>query len=257
MLQVSDNGSVRIIALDRPEVRNALNVALLRQLRLALREALDAAVRCLAVTGVGKSFSAGADIAEWSEADEQDAIDGHPWMEECHGLIAELAEFPKPTIAWLNGAAVGAGLDLALACDFRFAADSAKFQCAYTRMGYSPDGGGTWLLPRLIGLDQAKRFVYTGEFWSAAEARARGLISEVHAADRLGAAVQDFAAKLADGPTVAIGQAKQLMQAAAGRPLREQLASELKAGEICAASEDAKEAMTAADERRPPVFKGR
>jgi 2-(1,2-epoxy-1,2-dihydrophenyl)acetyl-CoA isomerase len=124
-------------------------------------------------------------------------------------------------------------------------------------MGYSPDGGGTWLLPRLIGLDQAKRFVYTGEFWSAAEARARGLITEVHAAEQLGEAVQDFAAKLAVGPTVALGQAKQLMQAAAGRTLREQLVMERKAGEICAASDDAKEAMTAAVERRPPAFTGR
>ena len=247
---------MRTITLDRPDVRNALNLALLRSLRAALRDAQDRTVRCLVITGNGKSFSAGADIAEWSTSDDGDDGEVPPWMTECHGLIAELAEFSKPTIAWLNGAAVGAGLDLALACDFRFAADTAKFQCAYTRMGYSPDAGGTWLLPRLIGLDQAKRFVYTGEAWSAAEAQARGLITEMHAADRLAEAVRDFAAKLAAGPTVAMAQAKRLMQTAAARPLRDQLAEELAAGQICAASDDAKEAMAAAVERRAPLFRG-
>lgn len=257
MLQIEDRGAVRYLRLDRPEVRNALDLALLRALRVALGQARAEAVRCLVITGNGKSFCAGADVAEWAEADAQGDAKDHPWMAECHGLIAELAEFPAPTVAWLNGAAVGAGLDLALACDFRLAADTAKFQCAYTRMAYSPDAGGTWLMPRLIGLDQAKRFVFTGEFWSAVEALSRGLITEAHSLEQLAAAVDGFAARLAAGPTVALSQAKRLMQDASRRTLREQLAAELAAGKICADSADAKEAMAAAVERRTPSFRGR
>ncbi|MGH8631836.1 MAG: enoyl-CoA hydratase/isomerase family protein, partial [Burkholderiales bacterium] len=147
-------------------------------------------------------------------------------------------------------------LDLALACDFRFAADTARFQCAYTRMGYAPDAGGTWRLPRLVGLEAAKRFAFTAEFWSATEALARGLVTEVHPAAGLTAAAVAFASRLAAGPTVAIAQAKRLMDGAATRNLVEQLALERRAAEICAQSADAREALVAASERRDPAFKG-
>src|SRR5262245_43798390 len=180
VIRISDDGAVRTLTLDRPDQRNALNVPTIRALRVALGEAETAAVRCLVLTGAGKAFCAGADIAEWAEAEARGELATFPWTSEMHGLVAAVAEFPRPTIALLNGAAVGAGLDLALACDFRFAADTARFQCAYTRMGYAPDAGGSWLLPRIIGLEQAKRFAFTGEFWSAPEALVRGLVTEVH-----------------------------------------------------------------------------
>src|SRR5262245_7883588 len=204
MIKVTDSGQVRTLTLDRPEVRNALDLPSLKALRAALAAAATDGVRCLVVTGSGKAFCAGADIAEWAEAEARGELATYGWTEQAHALIAELAEFPAPTIALLNGAAAGAGLDLALACDFRFAAESARFACAYTRMGYSPDAGGTWLLPRLLGMEQAKRFVYTGEFWSAAEALSRGLVSEVHPAENLSEAAYAFAARLAAGPTVAL-----------------------------------------------------
>ncbi|WP_425449928.1 enoyl-CoA hydratase/isomerase family protein [Virgifigura deserti] len=256
MIRISDDGAVRTIILDRPEVRNALNLEMLRALRAALRAADTAAVRCLVLTGSGKAFCAGADIAEWADAEARGELATYPWTDEMHALIAELAAFPKPSLVLLNGAAAGAGLDLALACDFRFAAETARFVCAYTRMGYNPDAGGTWFLPRLIGLEAAKRFAFTGEFWSASEALARGLVTEVHAAEALEPAGRSFAAQLAAGPTVALMQTKRLMAEAGNRGLPDQLAEERRAADICGASADAKEALAAAVERREPNFKG-
>ena len=257
MLQQSDNGALRILTLDRPDQRNALNLPLLKALRAALAAAAaEGRVRALILTGAGKGFCAGADIAEWAEAEAAGRLESYGWTEESHGLVDELFDFPKPSVALLNGAAVGAGLDLALACDFRFASDAARFSCAYTKMAYPPDAGGSWFLPRLIGLAAAKRFVYTGEFWSAAEAKKAGLLSEIHPAETLRAATIDFAMHLAAGPTVAIGEAKRLLQAAATRDLRAHLAAEHDAGLRCGRSEDAREALAAAVARREPVFKG-
>ncbi len=257
MLQQSNDGALRLLTLDRPEQRNALNLPLLKALRAALATAArDPSIRALILTGVGKGFCAGADIAEWAEAEAAGRLETYGWTEESHALVGELFDFPKPTVALLNGAAVGAGLDLALACDFRFAGDTARFSCAYTKMAYPPDAGGSWLLPRLIGLAAAKRFVYTGEFWSAAEAKAAGLVSEIHPAETLRRATIGFAQRLAAGPTVAITEAKRLLQSAATRDLRTQLAAEHEAGLRCGRSADAREALAAAVARREPVFKG-
>jgi 2-(1,2-epoxy-1,2-dihydrophenyl)acetyl-CoA isomerase len=257
MLSVDDRENVRYLTLDRPDVRNALNLALIVALRAAMRGAKTDKVRGLVITGAGKAFSAGGDVAEWAEVEARGEGATFPWVEEMHGLILDVAGFPAPTIAWINGAAVGAGLDLALACDFRLAAGNARFQCAYTRMAICPDAGGTWLLPRLIGLEQAKRFVFTGEFWSAAEALARGLVTEVHGADELAEACRSFAERLATGPSVAIAETKRLMETAVARDLRAQLAAEKAASERCYLTEDFKEAMAAAAEKRAPVFRGR
>jgi 2-(1,2-epoxy-1,2-dihydrophenyl)acetyl-CoA isomerase len=257
MLKVEDRSGVRTVTLDRPDVRNALNLALIRATREALRNAALDDVRCLVITGSGKAFCAGGDVVEWAEVETRGDSATFPWVDEMHGLILDVAGFPAPTIAWLNGAAVGAGLDMALACDFRVAADSARFQCAYTRMAICPDAGGSWLLPRIIGLEQAKRFAFTAEFWSAAEALARGLVTEVHPAEALGEACRAFAERLAGGPTVAIRETKRLMEHAATGDLRAQLAEERAASERCYATADFREAMAAATEKRAPVFQGR
>ncbi len=257
MLTITDDRAIRTLTLNRPEVRNALNMGLLQALRAALAEAGRDGVRCLVLTGAGKGFCAGADVAEWAASESEGPRDDYDWVGEAQALILNVAALPVPTVALLNGAAAGAGLDLALACDFRFAADTARFVCAYTRMGYNPDAGGTWLLPRLIGLEAAKRLAFTGEIWSAGEALARGLVSEVHPADQLADAAYSFARRLAAGPTVAQIETKRLMDAASGRTLAEQLGEERLAGERCGRSEDAAEAMAAAVARRDPVFKGR
>lgn len=254
----ADEGAVRTLTLNRPESRNALDLALLRELRAQLRIACAAEgqpVRCLVLTGAGRAFCAGADVKEWAEQGPQE--EPSPWVAEAHALVLELADSPLPTVAVLNGSAVGAGLDLALACDFRLAAADARFACAYTWMAYPPDVGGTWLLPRLVGLEQAKRFVYTGEFWDAETALRRGLVTQVVSPERLRTAAAELAQLLASGPTVAIGHAKRLLAGSELRTLAEQLEQERLAGEACALTEDHREALAAAAEKREPVFVGR
>lgn len=257
-IERSDDGAVRILTLNRPDARNALNISVIRLLRHELGVARqDDAVRCLVLAGAGKGFCAGADVFEWAAVAARGEGDDYPWVAEAHALVRELAEFPRPTIAVVRGAAAGAGVDLALACDFRFAANDARFICAYTRMAYPPDVGGSWLLPRLIGVEAAKRFVFTGASWDAAEALARGMIGEVHPAETVDAAAHAFAAELAAGPTVAQMHAKRLIDSAHTRSLAEQLAAETEAGEACGRTEDAREALAAATEKRPPRFVGR
>ena len=256
VLLSSDDGAVRTLTLNRPDARNALTVELLRALRAAIAQAVDLPdVRSLVLTGAGKGFCAGADVNAWAEQGPEAGDD--PWVGEAHALAVELASAPLPTIALLNGAAVGAGLDLALACDFRVAADVARFACAYTWLGYPPDVGGTWLLPRIVGIERAKRFVYTGEFWDADTALARGLVGEVVPLEHLAARGAELAAELAAGPTVAIGQAKRLLDDSPRRSLADQLQAERAAGLVCARTDDHREALAAAAERRRPVFRGR
>ncbi len=257
MLHVETQGALRVLTFDRPQERNALSTPLLKELRAAIHAAkADRNCRALMFTGRGKAFCAGADVQEWAAAEAAGQLETYGWTEAAHSLCAEIHDFDRPTVALLNGAAVGAGLDLACACDFRLAADTAKFSCAYTKMGYAPDCGGTWLLPRLIGEEAAKLFVFTGVFWTADEALRRGLITEIHPADQLLEHGLAFCQKLANGPTVALAAAKRLINESGTRNLQAQLAAERIAGEICGRSHDAKEALAAAVAKREPVFEG-
>lgn len=256
---VADADGVRTITMNRPERRNALNNGLLEALRAAFAgAAADEAIRSVVLAGAGKGFCAGADVSDWADSTEAGAAEsGVLWERNAHALVQEVHDLPKPTVAVLNGAAVGAGLDLACACDFRVAADDAVFFCAYTWVGYNPDVGGSWLYPRLMGLEAAKRFVYTGERWDAVKAKGHGLVSEVVPRDDLAAAGARLAAELATGPSVAIGLAKGLLQTASTRTLGEQLEAEKAAGLICAQTDDHREALAAFTEKRSPVFRGR
>lgn len=252
-----DDGAVRVLRLNRPDARNALNMGLLKAIRAELAAAKADNVRAMVITGNGKGFCAGADVKEWSEvAASGKEPEGYDWVGEAHAMMVELHDLPTPTIAMINGTAVGAGLDMTLSCDFRFASADARFRCAYTRIGYNPDAGGTWLMPRLMGLEAAKRFAFTGEMWSAEQAQANGLVTEVHDADKLEEATMAFARQLGSGPSVAIRLTKGLMNSASTRSLADQLKEEKKAGEICGKTEDSKEALRAAVEKRDPVFKG-
>jgi 2-(1,2-epoxy-1,2-dihydrophenyl)acetyl-CoA isomerase len=256
-IETEDHGPIRIIAVNRPERRNALDFGTLVRLREALAESRrESGLRALVLTGRGGAFSAGADVREWAAKKAGEAESGD-WVSEAIQLMQDVFEFPKPAIAMIDGAAVGAGLDLALACDFRFASERAKFVCAYTRVGYPPDAGSSWFLPRLIGIERAKRFVYTGELWTAEVAKANGLVTEVHPVAALETATMDFARRLASGPTVAIGLAKALLDQAQRRSFAEQLREEQKAGKLCADTADHREGLKAANERREPVFVGR
>ncbi len=256
--EIERRGAVGIVALNRPDARNALNVGLLQELRGAIAEmAADKTVRAVVLTGRGGAFCAGADVKEWSETTpESVAAAGTTWIDEALALVREIHDLPKPTIAMIDGAAVGGGLDMALACDFRYASDRSKFICSYTNVGYSPDCGGTWLMPRVMGLEAAKRFAFTGALWNAQTALENRLVSHVSPQAELLSETLAFARQLAAGPTVAIGLAKKLMNASFTRSLAEQQIEEVAAGHICAATKDHAEGLAAANERRAPSFIG-
>ena len=257
---VSSNveAGVAWVTLNRPEQRNALDIPTLKQLH-ALFEALDrdSAVRVIVLTGSGRSFCSGADVAEWADAEARGVLESYGWTETAHALMQCLHGLDTPTIAAVNGTAVGGGMDLALCCDLRVAAASARFKAGYTSMGYSPDAGASWHLPRLIGAEQAKRLLFLDELWGAERALAAGLVGEVCADDQLASVTAELAARLAQGPTFAYGQTKRLIREGANRSLGEQLQQELAAGLLCGRSEDGAEALKASVERRAPVFVGR
>jgi 2-(1,2-epoxy-1,2-dihydrophenyl)acetyl-CoA isomerase len=257
-LEKERHGAVGVIALNRPEARNALAMGITIELRRALREAAaDTTLRALILTGRGGAFSAGADVKEWAnKAAGDNPWPDMNWVEESLKLVQQVHEMPKPTIAMIDGAAVGAGLDMALACDFRYASERAKFICSYTNVGYNPDCGGTWLMPRVIGLEAAKRFAFTGELWTAATALENRMVSHVSTGDRLWGDTLEFAQRLASGPTVAIAQAKKLLNTAHTRSLADQQLEEVAAGKICALTKDHAEGLAAANERRAPKFVG-
>ncbi len=260
IVQVEDRGAVRYIFLNRPQVRNAINHRMLVELRKAVQAAAKAAdVRAVVFGGRGAAFSAGADVKEWAELtkDGRTPPADYDWVEQAVQLVQEVAALAKPTIAMIDGAAVGGGLDMALACDFRIASTRGKFICAYTWVGFPPDCGGSWLLPRLIGVEAAKLFVYTGDTWSAEKARSMGMVTEVVAQDELEKTTAEWAERLSKTPTVATGLAKQLIDTAHARTFAEQLVEEQRAGKICARTADHAEGLAAANERRMPNFVGR
>ncbi|BBH46505.1 enoyl-CoA hydratase/isomerase family protein [Pseudomonas sp. KU43P] len=246
------------ITLNRPDQRNALDIPTLKQLHATLEAYnTDPAVRVVVLTGTGRSFCAGADLAEWAEAEARGALETYGWTETAHALMQCLHTLDKPTLAAINGTAVGAGMDLSLCCDLRLAAQSARFKAGYTSMAYSPDAGASWHLPRLIGSEQAKRLLFLDELWGAERALAAGLVGEVVADDQLATATAELAARLAQGPTFAYAQTKRLIRDGASRTLAEQLTAELAAGLLCGRSEDGSEALRAATEKRAPRFSGK
>ncbi|MGK8776804.1 enoyl-CoA hydratase/isomerase family protein [Burkholderia cenocepacia] len=175
-IQIERHDGVVTLRLNRPAKRNSLARPHLDFLRETL-EALanDPAVRCVVLTGTGSAFCAGADVDEWAEAERNGELDTYGWTERAHRFVQALAAFPRPTIAALNGSTVGAGTDIGFACDFRIASTAATLRCGYTGMGYSPDMGGSWFLPRLARPDVVRRFIFLNERWNAQDALAAGL----------------------------------------------------------------------------------
>lgn len=257
-LEIERHDAVGVIALNRPEARNALGMGITIELRRALREAAaDTTMRALILTGRGGAFSAGADVKEWANfAAGDNPWPDMNWVEEALKLVQQVHDMPKPTIAMIDGAAVGGGLDVALACDFRYASERSKFICSYTNVGFNPDCGGTWLMPRVMGLEAAKRFAFTGELWMADVALENGLVSKVASSEKLWDETLAFAQQLAAGPTVAIALTKKLLNSAGTRSLADQQLEEAAAGKICGQTKDHVEGLAAANERRVPRFIG-
>jgi 2-(1,2-epoxy-1,2-dihydrophenyl)acetyl-CoA isomerase len=253
-VETQRDGAVLTVTLNRPDVLNAFNGAMHRALNAALKEARDDEVRAVVVTGAGRGFCVGQDLTEFRDA----AGDiGDRLRSTYHPNILAVRALEKPVIAAVNGAAAGAGMSFACACDIRIAADAAVFVPAFVNIGLVPDSGGTFFVTRLLGYARAFEWLCSGRRLSAAEAHAFGLVSEVVEADALTARAAELAATLAALPTKAIGMTKRLLDRAGGSTLDEQLEWEAQLQAVATQSEDFGEGVQAFLGKRKPSFKGR
>jgi 2-(1,2-epoxy-1,2-dihydrophenyl)acetyl-CoA isomerase len=251
-------GGKAIITLNRPRALNALTQETIEELLNAIQEASrDPEVKVLILTGAGRAFCFGADISEFSRQIATGTPDsGILLLQKAQEVIRLLTSIPKPTIAALNGFATGLGLDLALACDLRVAAQRAKLAEAFISMGLVPDGGGTFILPRLVGLAKAAEMIFTGEPLNASDAERIGLVNRVVPTEELAKATENLADKLTKSPCLALGRAKQALWKNLVGDLASALQVEAQIQLACLASDDHREAVQAFLEKREPVFRG-
>ena len=247
------DGAVLTITFNRPDVYNAFNRALHAALHEALTEAADPAVRCVVVTGAGKGFCAGQDLKEFSSLPGSiaDALEA-----TYHPNVRLVRALEKPVLAAVNGAAAGAGLSFACACDLRVAADTATFVPGFVGIGLVPDAGGSWFIHRLLGFARAFEWMSSNRRLSAQEALEWGLVSEVVAADAFADRVAEIAEEWATRPTRGVGLTKRLFEHAHGVGLEEQLALEAQLQDEATATADFAEGVQAFLEKRPPRFTG-
>ena len=252
MLLSSERDGVQTLTLNRPDRKNAINAQLWIELADALRAAArDRDLRALVITGAGGAFCSGADISTPDDIHPKDKL------RRLTEVALALHELTVPTIAKVAGVAVGAGWNLALGCDFVVATPESRFCQIFSKRGLSVDLGGSWLLPKLVGLQQAKRLVLLAETIDADEARSMGLVTWVKASAEIDAFVSDLAGRLAAGPPVAMAQSKGLLNDGADATLREALANEARAQPGNFATADSIEAYAAFAEKREPAFTGR
>ncbi|GIW50902.1 MAG: crotonase [Gemmatimonadales bacterium] len=249
------SGGVAVLTVNRPEKRNALNAETRSELLAYLDQMKgDPAVRVVVLTGAGdKAFIAGADIGEFAgrtPVDQFRAMLASP-------VYAAVDAFPKPIIAAINGYCLGGGCELAMACDIRIAADTAKLGQPEINLGIIPGGGGTQRLPRLVGLGNAFKLLYTGDPIDAAEALRIGLVDEVVPAAELMPRVRALAEKIASKSPVALELIKWAVRASVRTSLDEGLRHETTLFGLAFSSEDKEEGVRAFLEKRAPVFKGR
>jgi 2-(1,2-epoxy-1,2-dihydrophenyl)acetyl-CoA isomerase len=253
-VETSRDGSVLTITLNRPDSYNAFTTSMHAAMRGALAEAASEDVRAVVITGAGKGFCAGQDIGEFSGVGGDI---GRHLEATYHPNIRAIRSLEKPVIAAVNGAAAGAGLSLACACDYRIAADSAAFVPGFIGIGLVPDSGGSYFIARLLGASRAFAWMSSNRRLTAAEAHAWGLVDEVLEADALTARAAKLAADFASAPTRAIGMTKRLFDHAQTATLDEQLALEAELQTAATKTADFMEGVTAFREKRPPSFTGR
>jgi enoyl-CoA hydratase/carnithine racemase len=252
VLLVRRDGGVLTLTLNRPRRKNAIDGALWDALRAQLTVARDdPGVRAIVLTGAGGDFCAGADLSGGPAA-------GHPLdrMRRVNEVALLLHELPVPSVAQVDGVAVGAGWNLALGCDLVVATPAARFSQIFARRGLSLDFGGSWLLPKLVGLQQAKRLALLAEMIDAAEAHRLGLVTWVVEPEDIEGFVADLGSRLAAAAPVAIAQSKALLQEGADRTMRDALAGEARAQAVNFATADAPAAFAAFRDKRDPVFTG-
>lgn len=260
-----DDAGVRWITLDRPEAANAITPDQRDRLIDLLADASDRVeVRAVVLTATGEHFCAGADLR--ASQPQRHRPEGAPERiagdvarmiaEGSQRLVSSALDCEKPVIAAVNGTAAGIGAHLALACDLVLAADGARFIEVFVRRGLVPDGGGAWLLPRLVGLQRAKEMMFFGDSLAAADAAQLGLVNRVVPAGDVEGVAGELAARLAAGPTVALGLAKRLLNRSLDGDRATAFREEAMAQEINMGSHDANEGVAAFVERRDPRYRG-
>ncbi len=258
-IRMTKAGRVATIALARPEKLNALTGAMHAELRAALdRSEADDDVRVVVLTGEGRAFSSGQDLPEELPRDGNGQVDlGGPLARDYNPLVRRLMHYPKVTVAALNGPAVGASLNIALACDIVVAARSAYLQEAFAMIGLIPDAGGTWLLPRLVGPKRALALMLTADRIAADEAERLGLVYKVFDDVSFAEDTAAFAARLAEGPALAYRLTKRAGAEGLANGFEAQLAVEADRQHGAGVSRDFAEGLRAFREKRAPRFEGR
>jgi len=258
VISVRNDGPVWVVTLDAPGRKNAIPNADWAVLTAALRRfAADPAGKVLVIRGAGSDFCSGADLG----GDEVDELSGvvaaRAWMQPVGEAATTLHRLAKPTVAAVDGVAVGAGMNLALGCDIVVATDRARFSEIFARRGLTLDFGGTWLLPRMIGLARAREIALTGRFVDAAEAERIGLVSRVVAPDQLDAAVDVTTAALLAGAPLAQRFIKTALDRSSSMDFEQAVEFETQTQSVLLGSDDFREALGAFAEKRPAEFDGR
>ncbi|HTW56359.1 MAG TPA: enoyl-CoA hydratase-related protein [Thermoplasmata archaeon] len=251
------HGPVATVTIDRPDRLNALDLPSLQELRIALEAVgLDPAVRAVVLTGAGRAFCAGGDVAAMDEHRARGELPRlfHDLTGEQELTVRAVVGMAKPVVAALPGVAAGGGLSLALSADWRIAAEEAVLVPAFLGLGAVPDGGLTYFLPHFLGLGVAQELLFTNERLSAARARELGLLHEVCPAAELSVRARERAHRLADGPTFAYGWTKHLLQSAFHESLDSQLMLERRGAVAAARGTELPEGIQAFRGKRPPQF---
>ena len=248
---------VATITLNRPDKLNAFTGTMREDLLAALRACEgDEGVRVVVITGAGRAFCAGGDVEYMSGLQKNRDVDAfRKLLDAGRDVILQIASMPKPVIASINGVAAGAGCNLALACDYRIAAENAKLSESFVKIGLHPDWGGTWLLPRLVGRSRAAEILMTGRMVDAAEALSIGMIDRI--ASDLAEETRKLATAIAAAPPIAIAGIKRALDASERNDLRAQIELESEHQLRCFQSGDAAEGMAAFFEKRAASFTGR
>ncbi|MFI9382221.1 enoyl-CoA hydratase/isomerase family protein [Kutzneria sp. NPDC052558] len=258
-VSVDVDGAVATITLDAQARRNALTIEMRQELKAAVEQVrADDTVRAVVLTGSGRAFCAGQDLAQHAEALRADPSTAlHIVGDDYNPLVSALAALPKPVLAAVNGTCVGAGLGIALACDLRIAAESAKFATAFTAIGLTCDSGLSATLARAVGLARASELVLLGEPFTAAQALEWGVVGKVVPDAEFADAVRALATRLAAGPTVAFAEAKAALHASFQPPLADVLAAEAAAQARLGLTADHQGAVESFLAKQPVTFHGK